>query len=113
MTTKEINDELDEVLNYKLALTNKINHNTREVFKIDGEIIRVTAKIKVESNNLVRKALEEWRKELRSLGTIGRKGLSKQVTERTKLSSERIAKQFNVTKAVVIYRWKEIIRLSL
>lgn len=94
MTTKETNSELDEVLNYKLALLTKINDNTNEISRLDRCLIEaldyeqaVAVKSEIDRGNAI---------------------ISTHVAELSKLTSERIAKQLHIKVGVVDSRLDEL-----
>lgn len=77
MTDQETTDELIDILKYKCKLTGKIDHNA-------AEIDRLSILLDSEKDALIRAALN---KEIRKGESI----VSAQVTERVKLSANKIA----------------------
>lgn len=96
MTTKERDSEMLEVFKRKSALSKKITLNTKEVNKIDSEIVRVNLLLRSAKDVI---ELSRYRHKLRRMRITGNKLLSVQIKERRKLSFTVIGKQLNVKRA--------------
>ena len=91
MTIREIDAELREIFEHKLALTSKIEYNASELYRIDRAL---------ENEKDERKIIA-----LTNMQRKGKKLLEQQVSDRNKLSAEKIAKQLNSTRSNVTYRY--------
>lgn len=96
--TKETTSELDEVLNYKLELNEKIKWNKNENLKIS---------LAINSTGYV-KDLEK----LKRLEITGEKLVTMQTKEITKLSNVRIAKELGTPYHIVRWKWDEMVRMA-
>ncbi len=76
MTDKEKQSEMDEIFNFKYALTKKINNNTKVILRVESN-----GQNSLEKNKLL---------------AIYRKCLKTQITERNKLSANKVALQLGV-----------------
>jgi transcriptional regulator with PAS, ATPase and Fis domain len=92
MTEKETNTEMLEIFRHKHALTEKINHNSA-----------VTNRYEIAAE---RETNQERQKEYKAMVAKGKKLISNQVSERNKLTSEKIGKQLGLSKATIIYRYR-------
>lgn len=93
MTTKETSEELEEILNYKQALSNKITHNLFEVEKILSAFENSDDK--------------DEKRQLKVEARRGKQIISVQVTERSKLTMIRIARELNIKLDHVKYRERQ------
>lgn len=97
MTQKETDGELLEIFQHKSALTDKINWNTKELLKI--EIALEDPELKDPSKIVA----------LRISFEKGNKLLAEQITERTKVSFPKIAKELGMHKSCVYRRYIEFL----
>lgn len=92
MTTKEKEIEMLEVFQYRKEITDKIDHNTRELLLVEIAF------------------LDDPRNEdLREKRSLGKKLLTAQIAERNKLSTPKIAKQFNMAPHIVRYQYNKFV----
>lgn len=75
MTIKESESEMLEIFNHKLALTKKINYNSKQVVIFEREVERL------------RKKLAEWKA-----------ALANQIKERQKLAFVKVARETGIDK---------------
>ena len=91
MTALEKNSELEEIFDYKWSLTEKIDHNMKELEKLQAML---------DDDDFA-----ENREEIKRAIMSGKKIVSVQKTERNKLSTRRIAKQLGMKVGTVVYRY--------
>ncbi len=91
MTQLETNSELAEIFDYKWSLTEKIDHNMKELEKLQ----------KMLGDE---ECAHDW-PEIKRAIMSGKKIVSVQKTERNKLSTRRIAKQLGINPSTVTYRY--------
>ena len=90
MTTKEWESELKEILDFKIALNEKIDHNKKEVARLNA--LAEKEKDPTTKANIYRSVRR------------GEAIISTQITKRTKLSGEKIARQLGIKYHVVRYK---------
>lgn len=102
MTIKEQDSEMLEMFNRKYALTEKINHNSKELGKIEVELERVGRLINVKSTI----KLIYHQAKLRELVKSGKKILRNQIQERNTLAFSKVSSSLGVTGPALSGRYR-------